>query len=266
MAGRAAPARLGSCTFYVVPSQRCGVLPRRASLGSHQPGSPWCRVRGPGPGSAQSSSVHGAAGLPMVSGELHGSTRTRARPAAGRKAYGQRGLPRGRLSHAAAGTATAPRRGVTCPAAMRASRIVDMVSAGWVRASTGCREKGPRPGVTPVTLTLVSAEPGRAGPGPAHGAVEPDRDERGDVRPSVGPDRGNPEQLGLVQRPAVSSHPVATAFGSLNRSSRAVTGMLIGAPFLSRANPPRCRRATPPGIVAGRRTNPAKAAAAARAA
>ena len=203
MAGRAAPARLGFCTFYVVPSQRCAVSCRAVRLyvviNRVLPGAA-CAARVPT--ARNRARCTGRRDCPWFPASCMALRRTRARPAAGRKAYGQRGLPRGRLSHAAAGTATAPRRGVTCPAAMRASRIVDMVSAGWVRASTGCREKGPRPGVTPVTLTLVSAEPGRAGPGPAHGAVEPDRDERGDVRPSVGPDRGNPEQLGLVQRPA----------------------------------------------------------------
>jgi hypothetical protein len=101
----------------------CGVLPRRASLHSHQPGSPWSR--GLAAGSRQRAIEFGTRG---------GGTARRFRRAAWLcacagssrrregKACGQRGAAAGRLPHAAARTAAARRDG-TCPAVMRASHI-----------------------------------------------------------------------------------------------------------------------------------------------
>ena len=103
-----------------------GVLPHRASLRSHQPGSPWCRGARPGSRQRATELVQGAAGLPMVSGEL-GSASVRARPASGGKPRGQR-APRARSScgRRAGHGAAAAGAGIS-PAAMRASQAWPVV-------------------------------------------------------------------------------------------------------------------------------------------
>jgi hypothetical protein len=51
--------------------------------------------------------------------------------------------------------------------------------------------------------------------GKADGAVGPYRDDRGDMRPAIGADRGDPEQLGAGKRLACLFPPTAVALGSL---------------------------------------------------
>ena len=93
--GRRLPAG-GWVGVLSVPGVRvsCSTVRLYVVINRVVPGAAWR------PGSRQRAIelVQGAAGLPMVSGELHGSTRVRARPAAGRKVFaGQRCGPGGDL-------------------------------------------------------------------------------------------------------------------------------------------------------------------------
>ena len=95
-AGRALPAGGLGGVWLSVPGVRvsCSTVRLYVVINRVLPGAAWR------PGSRQRAIelVQGAAGLPMVSGELHGSTRVRARPAAGRKVFaGQRCGPGGYL-------------------------------------------------------------------------------------------------------------------------------------------------------------------------
>ena len=71
--GRAGPGPAGLPTCLCVVRSRVAVSCRAVRLYVASTGFPLVPRRGPGPDSAQSSSVHGAAGLPMVSVELRGS-------------------------------------------------------------------------------------------------------------------------------------------------------------------------------------------------
>ena len=92
MAGRTAPAQLPFCVVWLFRPGCAGVLPHRASLRSHQPGSPWCRGAARVP-TARNRARAGCGGTAHGFRRAHGSTSVRARPAAGRKAYGDSGLP-----------------------------------------------------------------------------------------------------------------------------------------------------------------------------
>ncbi len=68
--------------------------------------------------------------------------------------------------------------------------------------------------------------------GKVESAIKPHGNQWRDVGATVGSDRRDPEQLGSSSARRVSSHPVATASGSLKRGSIFVTGSFIkSTPF-----------------------------------
>jgi hypothetical protein len=126
----------GVRVFCVVRSPVCGVLLRRASLRSHHrvlPGAAGCAARVPT--ARNRARCTGRRDCPWFPASCMALCLCGLVPPPGGKLTGSAGC-RGRLSHAAAGTAAAPRRGWTCPAAMRASRIVPVVITAHSQRST----------------------------------------------------------------------------------------------------------------------------------
>jgi len=135
-AGRPLAVRLAVQGYAVVPSRSVAVSCRTVRLcvviNRVLPGAAV-----PRPGSRQRATglVQGAAGLPMVSGELSGSTCIRARP---RLRESLRGPAARRLPHAAAAQVTAPPRPGTriSPAAIRASHGCPVVMTAHSQRSS----------------------------------------------------------------------------------------------------------------------------------